>query len=120
MKLKCPCGKVIHDGTDGLSYKGHIVPDEELFPNFDQCELLLDRVAEKGCVGETDFMDLRKIWAGWRAIYQCPECGRIFVWDRDLQKTFIFAPEEKDINKALLPSLRSNQEMQRKGKARND
>ncbi len=30
MKFLCKCGKVIHDTTDNLSYKGTIIADQDI------------------------------------------------------------------------------------------
>jgi DNA-directed RNA polymerase subunit RPC12/RpoP len=102
MQLACTCGNRIHDGTDGLSYKGYVVPDEEYFPMLDGYDVLLDRVANRGSVDEEDYMDIRRNCSARRQIYQCSKCGRIFIWDSDIQGAFSFKPEDDDINCSLL------------------
>ena len=102
MKLKCNCGNTIYDGTDSLPHKGYILADEDLFPTFDKLDRLLDRVGNRGCVSDEDYMDARRSHPKTRQIYQCPDCGRIFIWDKTVEGAFSFKPEDGDVNKHLL------------------
>ncbi|MFT5467246.1 MAG: hypothetical protein ACI8UO_002350 [Verrucomicrobiales bacterium] len=107
MQLRCPCGNCIHDGTDCLPYKGYIIPDEDHFPILDGYDALLERVAERGAVEDGDYMDVRRNSAPLRQIYQCSNCGRIFIWDENIEGAFSFKPEDDDINKRLLMSRKN-------------
>lgn len=107
MKLTCSCGNTVYDGTDSLPHKGHIVPDEDLFSNFDSCDSILDRVAAKGCVDESDYMDLRSLWSSARPIYQCRECGRVLIWEKSVQGVFSFTPDDQGNPNDLLRSRRT-------------
>ena len=42
MWIRCKCGNIIHDNTDNLSYKGHIISDKKYFKLLD----LLDKMIE--------------------------------------------------------------------------
>ncbi len=101
MKLKCNCGNIIFDGTDSLPHKGHILADKDLFPILDKLDRLLEKVSKHGRVTDRDYIDVRSNFLG-RTIYQCPDCGRIHIWDATIKGAFSFQPEDADVNKRLL------------------
>jgi len=37
-KIECKCGKIIPDTTDFISYKGHLIADQDYFDFFDEIE----------------------------------------------------------------------------------
>ncbi|HTE42847.1 MAG TPA: hypothetical protein VK629_18640 [Steroidobacteraceae bacterium] len=75
MKFNCPCGGIIVDQTDYLSFKGHLVADRdwEDFANSSESRERIDSTYVRVC-------------------YQCPKCGRLHLenTDGDLRS---FVPE---------------------------
>ena len=80
MHFLCKCGYGIHDSSDGLSYKGWIIADQD----WDEFCHLTDRKAELRCsenadMHEADAIDSRLYAITERAMYQCPACGRVYI-----------------------------------------
>ena len=76
--IQCECGRIIHDNSDALSYKGYLVSDREYFKLLDFCDSLIESPEpdrERLCIklrknlGVNDFIELRDV-------FQCPDCGR--------------------------------------------
>lgn len=111
MNFLCKCGYRIHDSSDGLSYKGWIIADQDM----DEFWHLTERKeeilhSEKADMTEVDTIDSRLYSITERAIYQCPSCGRVFIEDLlDDFKLIQFTPcidgkPEPDVSKKLLIS----------------
>lgn len=86
MHFLCKCGKYrFHDSSDCLPYKGCIYPDEDTNT--------LGQLIEDGFrTGDTDTM-----WSGINALfrrtmYQCPECGRLYIENDDYSSFTVFTP----------------------------
>ncbi|QIF01639.1 hypothetical protein [Roseimicrobium sp. ORNL1] len=77
MKIRCKCGAVIPDNSDFLSYKAHVVADQD-WEDFE------------------DMIESGKRVDSWfsfvRTCYQCPHCGRLYVEDAS-RELHAFAPE---------------------------
>lgn len=102
MKFLCECGKTIHDTTDALSYKGSIIADQDMNALWDIIEKL-----EKPHKEQIDvFNDVCNILH--RNIYQCPDCGRLYIEDQSNNYYFVRYnvenEEQEKINKRLLIS----------------
>lgn len=110
MKFGCPCGNAIHDGTDFLPHKGHVIPDEDFFSILDNLDALLDRVASRGKVEEADYMAVRQRCSTFRKIYQCTHCARVFLWDKEIEGAYSFRPEDDDVRSDLLRGNLKNAE----------
>lgn len=101
--LPCRCGYIFHDNTDFLSFKAHFRADQDTDDFFCQVEDILknqklsaeDKAHEILCVADFHYTN--------RILYQCPECGRLFVEDND-QHYHCFAPEPEETNHRLLES----------------
>ena len=89
MKISCACGAVIPDQTDYLSFKAHLVADQD-WEDFAES-------SEKRSRLDTSYV---------RLCYQCPACRRLYIEDpsRNLQ---CFAPEGAS-NRVLASSLGCN------------
>ena len=98
-KIVCRCGNILSDNTDRISYKGHIISDQEYFDLFDLADEMIE--SNVSCredlamtfrrnigFGETSYIRLRDI-------FQCPLCGRILV-ENASGEFCLFAPEEHD------------------------
>ncbi|MBQ5310649.1 MAG: hypothetical protein ILP19_01235 [Oscillospiraceae bacterium] len=94
MHFSCKCGYVFHDTTDNESFKGWLLADEDL----DEFADIIQAGDNAPPEGEHWFSDTydRLITQDlfMRTIFQCPECGRIFIDDPDDPRLFCcFAPE---------------------------
>ena len=76
MHFLCRCGYDIHDTSDNLSYKGTIIADQDIDTLWSIIEKLEQPHDNKIDVFEQVSDLLRK------TIYQCPECGRVYIEDQ--------------------------------------
>ena len=90
MWIKCRCGNPIHDSTDKIPYKARFIPDKIWFDIFDE----ICAGIEKGFSKE-ELTDLiyAQIWDNAVSMYQCTECGRLFIENKDNSYT-IFKAEQ--------------------------
>jgi len=100
MKFRCPCGHIIRDQTDALSYKAQFVPDEDEEADFDVTverieafiiaresgnleEFLHDLFGEFNPTKENLTSILFELLTianrSARFIYECENCGRVFI-----------------------------------------
>jgi len=100
MKLRCPCGAVILDVTNAVPAKAHLIPDEQWLSLLDGLDRIIESVAENRLKPDAAYMEVRKILKT-RLIYQCQECGRLFVDDRH-HKEHVFAPSSDETGKRIL------------------
>ena len=95
MWIRCKCGNIIHDNTNNLSYKGHIISDKEYFKLLD----LLDKMIESPAKNrENLIMTYRANLSGYikiKLIFQCSKCGRIFIEDEN-NRYCSFIPDEHE------------------------
>lgn len=81
MKIHCECGHVIHDGTDGLAHKGHVVPDRRWNELADAID---DAVSGGGTPRQREAacMRLRVLLNEMaRTAWQCDACGMLYLED---------------------------------------
>lgn len=86
MKFLCPCGYCFHDNTDNLRFKAHILPDQDMNEFAD----IIER-------GEQPHSEQRELYFTLmdlldRTIYQCPQCGRLFIENNNPRTFAIFTP----------------------------
>ena len=85
MKIYCECGSFIHDGTDDLPNKAHLIPDESWCAMWDALEeRVIDAVATGRMNPERASVQAREIVrsAGLRPVWQCEACGRLYMANR--------------------------------------
>lgn len=93
MKFKCPCGHVIGDQTDFLPYKGYLIADQDWEDLFE---------AVDAPATETPRHDW---WPSlFRTVYQCAECQRLFIEDRDFDLV-CFEPQSEENTEHFLGSI---------------
>ena len=92
MKIDCPCGSQIFDGTDSLPHKGHMVPDQSWAEIFDHVDTLLDEIKGGKPIADEDYMRLRLGFPDTLTAYQCSTCGRLHIWQGE--NIFIFDPAD--------------------------
>lgn len=105
MKIGCHCGATIYDSTDYLSYKAHLTPDQELYGVWDGIDdEVIDRVAAGELAVKDAYMLSRQIISSpTRMMYQCFECGRLYIDGPD-GKLHSFVPENEESDKRILRS----------------
>ena len=101
MKIQCECGHMIHDGTDGLGHKAHVIPDRRWNELTDAIDAAIE-TGEASARREAAAMQLRVLLNDMaRTAWQCSECGRIYMEnaERHLRS---FRPEgEEDVHGIL-------------------
>lgn len=123
MKFRCPCGNQISDTTDFLSYKGYITPDESWEDWFETFSSALQDLAIYQATGAvapwmTKMMNifgaraseprvlLSELLMHWdvkfrRPMYECTDCGRLFVDPGSKSNTMLSYKPEHDIRGVL-------------------
>ncbi len=84
MKIGCGCGAVIVDQTDFVPHKASFIPDQDLFSVFESIEKeIVYRLATGELSKDDAYWKLRVIInKASRLMYQCRECGRLYLDDR--------------------------------------
>lgn len=118
-KLKCRCGHIIVDQTDNLTYKADILPDQSFDRFLDSIDLIIKEFlnAEKNNDRQewikrnfnADYPDnlndsqmlgdlvTNRYTNLFKKIYQCENCGRLFIQERNGENKFIsFHPDKSD------------------------
>jgi 5-methylcytosine-specific restriction endonuclease McrA len=90
------------DIADSVAAKAHLIPDQQWLPLFDALDKVIDDVAEKRMKVDSAYMEIRRILKT-RPVYQCRECGRLFVDDRQ-HKAHVFTPASDETGKEILSS----------------
>ena len=96
MKLLCPCGATIHDGTDFKLDKARFIADQDWFDAVD-----VPAGLSAAQVQETVGDQLRDVG---RSMWQCAQCGRLAVDDHDYVVRW-FEPVDEATPRALLGSV---------------
>lgn len=94
MKITCTCGAMIHDGTDGLPHKGHVIADRDWTPFWDA----VDAALEAGAPVEAASMRLRNA-AKSRRVWECTSCGRL--WLESGTTLLCYTPDNRRANRAV-------------------
>lgn len=80
MKISCACGGVIVDSTDNLSYKGHLISDQDWEDLMDAMDRAIEQSGPSAEEKEHAAMHMRRLLSKLeRTIYQCTECGALIV-----------------------------------------
>lgn len=104
MKITCQCGALLVDQTDALPHKGHLIPDQEWLPLLEAVDSAIDQVAAGRLAAEAACMQIRRLLgAVSRLAYQCRQCGRLLVDDREHQ-LHTFAPVSTETTREILRS----------------
>lgn len=105
MKFKCDCGHIIYDSADYLSYKAHIISDQDWFDYLEKIEMAVEKLGTNPKDKEIAIMEINKLSLYYsKSIYQCKNCGNIFIPNGN--NTFnIFKNDSIDENKNILSSV---------------
>lgn len=101
--LLCKCGFVFHDNTNAICWKAHLITDKDWFPLLDMADSLIespDPDRETLCMMLRHNLSQRNACVLHRFLFQCPECGRVYIEDTD-GTYFCFSPEDSDCEKRL-------------------
>lgn len=110
MKINCACRATISDQGDSLPQKAHLIPDQEWFPVCDGIDAMINEVASGRTNAAAAAMQVRKSLIGAaRLAYQCRECGRLFVDDRQHQ-VHTFVPASTETSREVLRSRDAGQD----------
>jgi hypothetical protein len=103
VKIGCHCGAQIVDQSDNLPHKGHLIPDQAWFATFDAIDdEVIDPVAEERLSKEAAYHHARRIICRFaRLMWQCRECGRLYIDDLDGQLR-CFVPEGEPAAREIL------------------
>lgn len=100
MWIQCVCGSQIKDNSDGISYKARYISDQDWDEVMDKVVSLIEssETDRNKLCGEFYSFIIKKT----KDMYQCTECGRLFVdnKNRELRK---FTPAD-DVEKNILKS----------------
>lgn len=101
MHFYCKCGSRISDITDHISYKAHLIADQDWYDFLDAVvDAITSKEPDREKVVDEFYRD--KLNDVRRIMYQCPECGRIYI-DGEGNRLYFFQPEEP-VNTKLLQS----------------
>jgi hypothetical protein len=96
MNISCDCGEIFADETDNLSYKAHVIPDQDWVQVFNAIDHVIQEAAAGNLSIEAAQTQMRCVLASpVRTAYQCRVCGRLMVEDTRQQfHSFLAATEE--------------------------
>lgn len=101
MKYPCPCGHEIYDGPENNPNKGHLIADQDWFRLLDAIDTAIAGNHLTAKDKEAACMSVRYLIGDIsRAMWQCPECGRLWINDRERQHQE-FAPATEAGKKIL-------------------
>lgn len=100
MKLHCPCGAVILDIADSVANKAHLIPDQRWLALLEEIDGVIEDVAGHPARAEAACMKVRRLLTT-RLVYQCRECGRLFV-DDGANDTHEFLPATGETGREIL------------------
>jgi len=109
MKIQCECGHLIHDGTDGLGHKAHMIPDRR----WNELADAIDAAIEKGEAPrqrEGAAMKMRILLNEMaRSVWQCNACGMLYMEDGHRQLRAFRPAGEEDCLGILAGGAKSRQ-----------
>ena len=104
MHFGCRCGYVFHDNTDNLRFKASLLPAQSLGK--------FAEIAKRGAEPHPDktelYFPLTDLF--FRTMYQCPECGRLYIEEDDRFSFCVFSPSTQaepgeSVNRRLLSAM---------------
>jgi DNA-directed RNA polymerase subunit RPC12/RpoP len=105
MKFVCECGNKILDIADGLSYKAHIIADQDWFELLDEIDNAIEKSGPTEKDKENAVMQIRMhISKLAKTLYQCQNCGNIFLAKKNTDQLEMFKSFNENTDKNLLNS----------------
>ena len=101
MKYDCPCGHLIYDGPDENPDLAHLIPDQDWFRLLDAIDAAVEGSHPTAKDRDAACMSVRRLIGDLsRPVWQCPECGRLWIADLECRRQE-FAPVSKDGKRIL-------------------
>ena len=102
MKIQCDCGKIVHDGTDDLPHKAHLIPDQQWNSLFEALDWLIENRCHTAIQRDEACNQVRLLVTKIaRTAWQCTACGRLFIED-DARNIHCYPPGYPDTARELL------------------
>jgi hypothetical protein len=109
MKIGCECGATIYVQTDYLPHMAHFIPDQDWFTVLDAIDDAIEQSGPSAAERKAACHQLRRlIGQVTRSAYQCTECGRLYVDDKQY-KLCAFIPAGPDVPRELFRSRPSSE-----------
>ena len=106
MKIQCACGATIHDGTDDLLHKAHVIPDQLWNKLFGDIDDLIENRCATATQRDAACTQIRSlIGAATRLAWQCAACGRLHLDDAG-RRVQTFPPETSDTPRELFRAVK--------------
>jgi hypothetical protein len=108
MKFTCSCGATLHDQSDALPHRGHLIADQDWHPVADALDdAVIDALAAGTIDREAAYHRARLILGrASRSMYQCRACGRLYIDDRQ-GRLQCYVPAGPETSKEILRSRES-------------
>lgn len=107
MKFLCECGYIIRDSTDYLSYKAHLISDQDYFDLLDEVDHAIEGSGPTPQDKEHALMKVRSLFQRLtKTIYQCKSCGNVYFNEED--KWVRLEPQPDDNKRRLLRSAKGD------------
>ena len=102
MKIACKCGQIIHDGTDALPHKAHLIPDQAWHDLFDRLDDLIGHQCQTPAQRDAACTIMRALIGGaGRSAWQCVACGRLHV-DDHAGRLQVYLPADSSTSRTVL------------------
>ncbi len=120
MKIFCECGYVIYNNSDAISYKARFTANQDSSDLFDKIEEQIKKLVtnieytasnkiDVDVLIEDTMTDVSETISDYsRTIYQCSECGRLFI-DNSQFHTHVFIPQDDSVPKNLMRSIKGDE-----------
>lgn len=108
MKFTCECGHIIYDQTDYLSYKAHLISDQDWFDFLEEIDEAIEKSGPTPKDKEIACMKIRSLSSKlYKRVYQCKNCGNIF-FNNNSPQLEMFRSHKDNPNKTLLESSKGD------------
>lgn len=108
MHFFCKCGKRISDSTDYLSYKAHMISDQDWFDLWDNIYEVIEKSGPTQNDKEKAIVKIMQMSIQMETtIYQCTKCGKLIFDGKN--KFEMYKSSSGYINKGLLQSYKGEQ-----------
>ena len=101
MKFRCKCDHIIVDQTDDIPYKAYIYPDQSMNALFNTIDEIFENKKPDDHFEYDRLTNPILHPKGLRNIYQCPECGMIWI-SNSSGRLYGFIPESDQVPRQLL------------------
>jgi len=107
MHFLCECGNRIHDITDNLSYKAHLISDQDWFDFLDKIDDVVEKSGPSQKDKENALMQISSLAVNMtKLVYLCKKCGNIFFDDDNGGLLEMYKPCSENVNTKLLESYK--------------